>query len=422
MCGIFGWNLKEGTLSNAKRKILYDLLAAQNDTRGGHSWGVCTVDRATKTPALEHGLGALFDARFEKALPWKSDVMFAHTRFATHGDKTVSNAHPFHVGKIIGAHNGVLSNHGWLNEEYGRDFKVDSQHIFAHIDEGEDLKDLEGYGAIEYISEADPAVVFLGTFNHYLSVWRLKPDEKTETSDGIIWTSDVIHARFALKMLRTYHESMIVKDEYLYEISDAQIFETDTRMKVRRAAQKWNWRDGETGKFRSHSQSGKGSNNVVYPYGYSGGQYHSILCSATRCTNKRLENSTLCQECSDKTVPPNVTVVRGLLPASSTEPATPDTSGDSRISSEDWKAFTESYCQNCYDRNEDCRCGRKKKDSTAEMVVDCPLCGGEGFTEDAVQSDFVRCKRCRGQGSIIVEVEADSSFDVIDGHNDRLMR
>ena len=88
-----------------------------------------------------------------------------HTRYATTGKVKESNSHPFAVRRtdlVIGMHNGIISNHAYLNRQYQRNCRVDSQHIFEHIADGLPLDDLEGYGTIVYKSGKD---WYIGTFN-----------------------------------------------------------------------------------------------------------------------------------------------------------------------------------------------------------------------------------------------------------------
>ncbi len=75
-----------------------------------------------------------------------------HTRGASVGDVKLANTHPFeceHNGRrIIGVHNGGISNWEALNRQYNRNFEVDSQHIFQHLAENRPMEDIHGYGTV----------------------------------------------------------------------------------------------------------------------------------------------------------------------------------------------------------------------------------------------------------------------------------
>ena len=121
MCGLIGYTGNEG--QTAKPSVLKKIMAA-NDSRGGHSSGYYDGEFFTKvvgkTPLLSDEINKL-----------KTNVFIGHTRFATHGEITCENQHPFQYDNIIGAHNGVLNNYIEVGDEVGEDeTTVDSQMIF----------------------------------------------------------------------------------------------------------------------------------------------------------------------------------------------------------------------------------------------------------------------------------------------------
>ena len=192
MCGLFGWIINEhddNAVSASKMHIVGTVLAARNDERGGDSWGYFDGQR------VERGLGDILDAHGDNSLA-QSAFMLAHTRLATTGAKTVENAHPFEVvgsvRHIIGAHNGMVSNHVMLNTKYHRTCQVDSMHIFEHLANGVKPKDITAYGAITYQS-AD------GVFASRFHGGQLSA---VTVAGGLIWSSAADSLMLALRIAR----------------------------------------------------------------------------------------------------------------------------------------------------------------------------------------------------------------------------
>ena len=156
MCGIYGWQWGNKAPADEQRTILAVMLGVKNDERGGHSYGWWADGR------IRRGQGNVAPAA--RVLAHATAAM-AHTRYGTHGEKNIANAHPFEVnaGKevLVGAHNGVLQNHDGMNSRWGRKFAVDSQHIFQHLVENKPLTDIEGYGTIEYVNLAKPSRIYI---------------------------------------------------------------------------------------------------------------------------------------------------------------------------------------------------------------------------------------------------------------------
>lgn len=216
MCGIFGYNFKEGTISEGRRAILGNNLARLNDKRGGHSWGVCSIDG--QSTDINKGLGDMADHAWHLA---DAKFVMAHTRYATIGAKTVENAHPFEIGNIIGAHNGGVTNHNELDKKYKRTTTVDSQHLFYHLNDELPFGDIEGYGAIEWLRKDELAAnvqrVFLSRLKGgMLAIFGIG-DPSADKSDGIVWSSDEKH------LLEALFNSGI-ENFYPYKVEEGAIF------------------------------------------------------------------------------------------------------------------------------------------------------------------------------------------------------
>lgn len=111
MCGVFGVvSNTNDQVQIQKMKTAFVLLGIYNDSRGSHSWGMWS-----RYFESWRGLG-YFKNSPERAgtymRAWGGEVgdyICGHTRFGTHGEKSVDNAHPFDVRHITLAHNGVVN-------------------------------------------------------------------------------------------------------------------------------------------------------------------------------------------------------------------------------------------------------------------------------------------------------------------------
>ena len=110
MCGIVGIVGRDpvaGRLVDALKRLEY---------RGYDSAGVATIDNGKLD--RRRAEGKLFN--LEKVLdqnPLSGKIGIAHTRWATHGAPTESNAHPHFVGNVAIVHNGIIENFAELKEE-----------------------------------------------------------------------------------------------------------------------------------------------------------------------------------------------------------------------------------------------------------------------------------------------------------------
>lgn len=138
MCGLVGM---AGDIFASEKKAFRTLLEL-DVIRGRHSTGVAIVDRKDavticKEVGVPEYLYCNFPNEFDEngeVKPFNLRLLMGHNRWATTGAKTAQNAHPFHHGKIIGAHNGTLTR-THLNQLQDADkFDVDSEAIIYNLD------------------------------------------------------------------------------------------------------------------------------------------------------------------------------------------------------------------------------------------------------------------------------------------------
>ena len=192
MCGIVG--------AIAERDVVPVLMEGLRrlEYRGYDSAGVAVLNGDSqvgriRTPGKVSALQELLDEQ-----PMHGPLGIAHTRWATHGEPTQSNAHP-HVckGTVAVVHNGIIENHEQLRAEqqalgYAFTSETDTEvivhQIHRYLDEGQELLDavrstvgdLEGAYALGVVSSVDPGrliaarrgsplVIGVGDGEHFLA-------------------------------------------------------------------------------------------------------------------------------------------------------------------------------------------------------------------------------------------------------------
>ena len=166
MCGIVGYvgeRAADRVLIEGLRKLEY---------RGYDSAGIATNDRGVL--AVRRAVGKLSGLESVLAAdPVAGAVGIGHTRWATHGRPSESNAHPHRAGDVVVIHNGIIENYVSLREELaaeGRELTSETDtEVIAHliergVDQGQSLFDatsaaiarLDGSFAIVVLSATEP--------------------------------------------------------------------------------------------------------------------------------------------------------------------------------------------------------------------------------------------------------------------------
>jgi glucosamine--fructose-6-phosphate aminotransferase (isomerizing) len=139
MCGIVG------VLGNHEAApILVDALK-RLEYRGYDSAGIATIQDGTL--GRRRAIGKLVNlADMLVHDPIKGKAGIGHTRWATHGAPSVSNAHPHKAGKVAVVHNGIIENFKSLREELasnGAEFRTETdtetivQLCMSYMDKGD---------------------------------------------------------------------------------------------------------------------------------------------------------------------------------------------------------------------------------------------------------------------------------------------
>jgi glucosamine--fructose-6-phosphate aminotransferase (isomerizing) len=110
MCGIVGI-LGQGAVAPRLVEALKRL-----EYRGYDSAGVATLEGGRLTRTRAEGKLKNLELKLERD-PLRGQIGIGHTRWATHGKPTETNAHPHASGRLAVVHNGIIENFKALREE-----------------------------------------------------------------------------------------------------------------------------------------------------------------------------------------------------------------------------------------------------------------------------------------------------------------
>lgn len=135
MCGLAGMAGKD--ILSPELKVFRDLLYV-TALRGEDSTGLYAVDHATNAYRMkktnQDSSYFIWDDSRDRApilKDIKKSVFIGHCRYATKGSVNQANAHPFDVGRLVGAHNGTLLDDRFLVSKE----KTDSELMFTEMAE-----------------------------------------------------------------------------------------------------------------------------------------------------------------------------------------------------------------------------------------------------------------------------------------------
>src|SRR3954454_14741551 len=169
MCGIVGYigpRQAAGLLLEGLRRLEY---------RGYDSAGIAVVNGRGLKIMKAAGKLSVLEGEMNDNMP-QGTIGIGHTRWATHGAPTTTNAHPHtdQSGRIAVIHNGIIENSGAIRkalEQRGHTFKSDTDtevlaHLVGEFYQGnlEDavasaLRDVEGAYGLAFISSDEPGVI-----------------------------------------------------------------------------------------------------------------------------------------------------------------------------------------------------------------------------------------------------------------------
>ncbi len=188
-----------GDLSGAWKDVFAELLLC-DVVRGPHSTGIGLVTRRDTFDVIKrpgHPFNLFESQEYDDAMGFKHSykVIIGHNRFATIGEKSEANAHPFAFKNIVGAHNGTLDK--WIIKDLhnAADFGTDSEAIFATINQlgiDKTIPLISGAWALTWYDVRDDTLNFLRNDKRPLTYCY------SEDRCTLIWASEMEMLKYVM--------------------------------------------------------------------------------------------------------------------------------------------------------------------------------------------------------------------------------
>lgn len=152
------------------------------------------------------------------------NLVLGHNRYKTQGEITVDNAHPFEFDKIVGVHNGTVPIYSLSSFKGFRDFTVDSQIIFSHLDHTNNIKEvwenLNGDATLVWYNKQEKTLNMIRNENRPMFYCYSKDGTK------IFWASESWMLKVALTRYDVKHEDVLelpINKHFKFNLGEAKI-------------------------------------------------------------------------------------------------------------------------------------------------------------------------------------------------------
>jgi predicted glutamine amidotransferase len=278
MCGIFGFAKKHNSQNDNQililRRILTNL-ADESVVRGQDSTGVSVItpdDRRTfkaTYPSSELIRHETWKSNILERVTRDTTIVIGHVRYATHGAISTRNAHPFEIGEVIGAHNGVIYNYNKIADKYGKEVEVDSEVIFASLNRNDKriaFEDLSGDFAVSWIKESNEILHLARELSRPICVAYWKK------AKVLLWASTLNIMSKALKRSGLKIKYRALEADYIFSFNTSKFGDKPDFDKIEFESMS-QWGSESYGSWGGHSY---GTGDIAYTGGanpvYSGSQ------------------------------------------------------------------------------------------------------------------------------------------------------